>query len=165
MAHLKICFEGLGYSDIRTYINSGNVIFRCSAVDQRGLETSIEEALRTKFACKILVVVKSLAEVDSLVSQIPSSWRGATDKKCNVIFLHHSIDNPNILKNFRPKPEIEQLHYHPGVLFWSAQISSLTKSSMIKLSTLPLYKNMTVRILNTALKIQTIMQQTDKIAK
>ena len=57
-------------------------------------------------------------------------------------------------------PEIDELHYHPGVLFWTAKTSSLTKSGMVKVNTMQIYKDMTVRVLHTAQKIYEIMQQT-----
>ena len=57
---------------------------------------------------------------------------------------------------------MEELHYHPGVIFWSAKINTPTKSNMLKVNTLPVYQDMTVRILNTVRRIYEIMRETDK---
>ncbi len=161
MSELKTCFEKLGFDNVVTYINSGNVVFRAQDTSPRLLETEIEKALHQAFSIPISVAVRSLSEMEKLVSNTPKGWRTSTDQKLNVIFLRPTIDKPGILDGLKPKPDIEELHYHPGVLFWSAQTSNLTKSNMIKLSSSPLYKEMTVRIFNTVLKIYDIMKTVD----
>jgi uncharacterized protein (DUF1697 family) len=160
MADLKDVFVGLGFRDVETYINSGNVIFVATETDPRKIETLAEDALAKRFPQPVTVIAHSLAEMDQIMRHVPSHWQTATDEKCNVIFLRHTIDSPDILTNLDPKPEIEELHYHPGVLFWSAKTSSLTKSGMLKVNTMPIYKDMTVRVLHTTQKIYEIMQQT-----
>jgi len=160
MADLKDVFVGLGFGDVETYINSGNVIFVARETDPRKIETLVEDALAKRFAQPVTVIAQSLAEMEQIMRNVPSHWRAATDEKCNVIFLRHTIDSPDILASLDPKPEIEELRYHPGVLFWSAKTSSLTKSGMLKVSRMPIYNDMTVRVLHTTQKIHEIMQQT-----
>jgi uncharacterized protein (DUF1697 family) len=160
MADLKDVFAGLGFRDVKTYINSGNVIFVAAETDPRKIETLAEGALAKRFAQPVTVIAHSLAEMDQIMRHVPGHWQTATGEKCNVIFLRYAIDSPDILANLDPKPEIEELHYHPGVLFWSAKTSSLTKSGMLKVNTMPIYKDMTVRVLHTTQKIYEIMQQT-----
>ncbi len=159
MADLRVRFEALGYANVTTYINSGNIIFRSPETDPRKLEAAIEAALPKAVA----VLVFSLSQISDVVNNVPKSWHGLVQQKCNVIFLHHSIDSARILDGLQPKSGIEELHYHPGVLFWSAQTSQLTKSNMIKLSSNPIYKYMTIRIYNTVRKIQLIMKTTDSV--
>jgi len=161
MARLKACFEALGLSDVITYINSGNVIFRTRATDPRKLESRIEKALSDAFSLPIGTIVRSLREIDELLCHLPPSWHGDTPRKCNVIFLRHPIDRPDIVLGLKPKPGIEELHYYPGALLWSADTSNLGKSAMIKLSSNPTYKEMTVRILNTVRKVHALMQRVD----
>jgi uncharacterized protein (DUF1697 family) len=160
MADLKRVFVGLGFRNVKTYVNSGNVIFVAGETDPRKIETLVEDALAKRVAQPVTVVARSLAEMDQIMRHVPNHWQTATDEKCNVIFLRYTIDSPDILANLDPKPEIEELHYHPGVLFWSAKTSSLTKSGMLKVNTMPIYKDMTVRVLHTTQKIYEIMQQT-----
>ncbi|MDB5171104.1 MAG: hypothetical protein JWO35_798 [Candidatus Saccharibacteria bacterium] len=157
MAALKICLEELGYESVKTYINSGNVIFKSSEVDPRKLESAIENSLVKTFGHSIKVVVRSLPEIAEMMTKIPKGWHTATDKKCNVIFLRHAIDSPEVVSGLNPKPGIEELIYHKGVLLWAANTSDLTKSSMIKLSMHGIYKEMTIRNLNTTRKIYELM--------
>ena len=158
MSGLKTCFEQLGFEHVTTYINSGNVIFGSPETDPRKLEKTIEAALLKAFAHPIKIVVRSQAEIMQVIHNIPKDWLNNLDKKCNVVFLRHTIDNPSILEDLHPKAGIEELIYKPGVLYWAAQTSDLTKSEMIKLSRNSLYQEMTIRNLNTTQKIYKLMR-------
>lgn len=158
MSALKTCIESLGYENVTTYINSGNVIFRTVKNNPRTLEATIETALATTFGFPITVVVRSLPEIHDTIAHLPASWHNPEGQRCNVIFLRHSIDNLSSLKGLAAKPGIEELHYHQGVLFWSAQTSDLTKSNMIKLASQSVYQQMTIRGLKTVRKLYDIMR-------
>lgn len=162
MAELRACFEKLGFKNVQTHINSGNVIFKTKLTDPRLLETTIETALYATFSHRVAVVVRSFNEIQRLISQIPRSWSKPASQKCNVIFLRHSVDNRKALEGLSAKPGIEELDYFPGVLFWSAKTSDLTKSNMLKINRLGIYKEMTVRNLNSTRKIYEIMATADK---
>jgi uncharacterized protein (DUF1697 family) len=45
MSSLKQSFETMGFTDVSTYINSGNIIFKSKEADARKLETKIEKVL------------------------------------------------------------------------------------------------------------------------
>ncbi len=158
MAKLKAAFEQLGFSDVRTYIQSGNVIFNTKTQSPRTLEQIIEQALTKQFRYPSKVVIRTKAELAQIFKAIPNHWFTDATRKYNVIFLRDVIDHKTILKEFKPKPEIETVSYKPGVLFWSAKTSDLTRSAMIKLAGDPLYKEMTVRNLNTTQKLFHLMQ-------
>jgi uncharacterized protein (DUF1697 family) len=160
MPDVKDVFRGLGLRDVRTYLVAGNVIFAAEGTDARRLEATIEEAFASRFPQPVSVIVRDIAEMKQIVEHIPEHWTTGRDQKCNVMFLRRVIDSPKILENFSPKPDIEELHYYPGVLFWSARTDSLTKSTMLKVSTMPVYQDITVRILQTTRKIYEIMQET-----
>jgi uncharacterized protein (DUF1697 family) len=162
MAALKKCCEALGFEQVRTYINSGNVIFKSPSKKPRELETRIERALTATFRHNIKVVVRSCAEMKALIERMPRTWQTPLDERRYVIFLRHTIDNPTALELFVPKPGIERLEYQPGVLFWSAKISDLAQSNMTKAVGLPLYKEMTVRNMNTTRKLFELMQEADR---
>ncbi len=157
MAVLKKCFEDLGYESVKTYINSGNVIFKAKKTGARDLEIDIENIVQKTFGHALKVVVRSISEIEKIIKAIPKDWLTTTDKKCNVIFLRHEIDKPELVSQLTPKPGIEELVYQPGTLLWAAKTSDLTKSSMVKLSGHAAYKQMTIRNLNTTRKIYELM--------
>jgi uncharacterized protein (DUF1697 family) len=158
MRELKSCIEGLGCTSVRTYINSGNVIFD-SDLTAAELEPAIEAALEHRFGEAIPTVVRTREEIEDLVAQVPSRWRSAADLKVNVIFLRRAIDTPELLDGLEPKPGIEELHRLPGVLLWAVQRSALTRSTMLKLNRQPAYAHMTVRGLGTTLKLHELMRE------
>ena len=157
MATLKQTFEKLGYKNVTTYINSGNVIFDAYH-PQRTLEEEIEKELESTFGFPIRVVVKNFDEMKKIINYIPQKWNTQSDWRHNVIFLSHRIDSKDSFEEFIPRPEIEEMEYVPGALLWAAKTSDLTDSTMITLNKSKLYKEMTVRNLNTARKIYELMK-------
>jgi len=158
MAHLRQTFERLGFANVRTYINSGNVLFQSPERDPRKLEMRIEKALVREHELGSRVVIRDLAAMEKLVKSLPKTWTG-DDWQHNVIFLRHTIDSRGILKGLNPKPDIEEVIYRPGTLLWAARRDALTRSSMLKLSRQPIYQDMTVRNPNTTRKLYELMKR------
>lgn len=71
MADLKVLFESLGFTEVRTYIQSGNVIFSASESDVHAL--AISEAIEKKYEFKVPVLVKTASEVEEILSNCPFS--------------------------------------------------------------------------------------------
>jgi uncharacterized protein (DUF1697 family) len=80
MRELKKQFEKLGCEDVRTYINSGNVIFR-----DRRRESTLTRVLEEELGRR--VAVRSLAEIQALCARIPSGWANDEMQKTDVAFL------------------------------------------------------------------------------
>jgi uncharacterized protein (DUF1697 family) len=159
MSSLKDSFERLGFNDVTIYINSGNIIFKAQEGDARKLERNIEAMLAREYTLECKVVVRSFSEMADLVKSLPKTWDGDRRWKYNVIFLKRSIDSENILNGLKPKSDIEQVVYRPGALLWSARISDLSRTSMLKLSSQKLFQEMTVRNTNTTKKIYELMNK------
>ena len=159
MSSLKETFEALGFQQVKTYINSGNIIFRTKKVDPRELERIIEQMLSKEYQLNSKVVVRSLSEMDDLVKSLPKSWDGGSDWRFNVIFLRHSIDSEKVLDDLPVKSDIEQVVYRKGALLWSARLAGITRSNMVKLSSRKIYQDMTIRNLNTTRKLTELMKK------
>jgi uncharacterized protein (DUF1697 family) len=159
MKSLKTSFEKLGFKDVGTYINSGNILFKAKERDARKLETKIEAMLSRDYKLGCKVVVRSSREMASLIENLPKSWDGDKQWKYNVIFLRHSIDSEEVIKRLGPKPKIEKVVYYPGTLLWSARISDMSQTTMFKLSGQKLFQEMTVRNTNTTRKLYELMNK------
>ena len=157
MAELKACFEKLGYAHIQTYGNSGNVIFTAASTDPRQLEAHLEEALATNFSSSIGVFIRSLADMKEVMKGIPPDWRPSSERKYDIIFLRQTIDHPQIVHELQPKPDIEDLQYRSGVLFWSVNIRDFSKSNMSKVTGTALHQDITVRGPGTTRKVYELM--------
>ena len=79
MRELKRQVESLGCSDVSTYINSGNVIFR----DRRAAST-LTRLLEAELGRR--VAVRSLAQIQSLCRRIPVDWGNDNEQKTDVGF-------------------------------------------------------------------------------
>lgn len=159
MSSLKISFEKMGFEGVSTYINSGNIIFKTKEGDHQQLERKIEKMLSREYKLECKVVVRSCSEMAKLVENLPSTWNDDQRWKYNVIFLRHSIDSANILDRLEPKSDIEQVVYCPGALLWSARISELARTRMVKLPRQKIFQDMTVRNLNTTRKLYELMKK------
>lgn len=157
MAALKTCLGRLGFRDITTYINSGNIVFRAAAADPRQLERKIDRVLGRDFGVPARTVVRTHSEMARLVKTIARTWKLKPTWRYNVIFLRHSIDSPKVLEGIALKPDIERVTYCDGTLLWCARLNALTRTTMLKLTSRPIYQDMTVRSVNTTRSVFELM--------
>lgn len=158
MPRLKKAVESLGCDNVRTYINSGNVIFSDSrtATELTGL---LEAAIVTEFSLTIRVLIRDLPNIQHLCDTIPPEWTNDTEQKTDVMFLWNEIDDDTILQKISTKPDIENVLYIDGALVWNIGRKNVTKGSGIKLIKTDLYKSMTVRNINTVRKLAAMMSE------
>jgi uncharacterized protein (DUF1697 family) len=149
---LRQVFEGIGFKSVKTYIQSGNVLFESALADKDVIQEKISKALHPLFKVKIKVIVRSKKDIARTVANFPKIFE-KSDWKHNVIFLSEELDSKSILNRLEIRNDIEAVSYCPGVLFWSAKKATITKSKMLKLSTRKEYQEMTVRNVNTTKKI------------
>jgi uncharacterized protein (DUF1697 family) len=164
MKALKASFERLGFADVSTYINSGNILFKSRLADARKLEAKIEKMLAAEYDLGCKVVVRSGDDIARLVKQLAKHWTDDKDWRYNVIFLRHTIDAKDAIKRFNPKPDIEHVAYVPGALLWSAHAADVARTSMTRLAGQKIFQEMTVRNANTTRKLHALLQQMAKPA-
>ena len=71
MADLRALVEGLGYGEVRTLLNSGNVVFSASRAEPRPAAVRIQEALAAKLGVTVRVMVLSARELAEVVEANP----------------------------------------------------------------------------------------------
>lgn len=158
MKLLKQTFERVGMNDVVTYINTGNIIFSSNSPTKTELSMILEEAIHLDFGLNIKVVIRTIDEIKEIINSIPDSWKNDTDMKSDVMFLWDEIDDESVLTNLVIKPDIDTVKYVPGAILWSIDKNNINKSGMIKIVGTKLYKQVTVRNVNTARKIYDLMQ-------
>ncbi len=88
MDDLRALIEGLGYSDVKTYVNSGNVVFSADGPqDNLALANGIEGALAAHHELDVPVVVRSGDELVRIVANNPFPEHAAHHKTLHVSFL------------------------------------------------------------------------------
>ena len=158
MKQLKTVFEELGMTSVRTYINSGNVIFSTAKRAKSQLAAQIEKAIARHFGFNVEVVVRDRAMMKALVKRVPKTWTDDKTQRCYVMFLWDDVNRPSVLKQLSIKPDMDEVRYASGAIVWRVDRKHLTKSGMMKLTSAPLYKRMTIRNINTTRKLVELME-------
>lgn len=113
MVELKALHESLGFTDVTTYIQSGNVVFRGPDADPWGLSRKLEEAIAGRWGHKIHVVLRTGADLRRVAAGNPFLDEGVRDvSKLHVTFLA-SVPAPGKLKALRA-PEGLGDAFHAG---------------------------------------------------
>ncbi len=149
MVSLRSLVEDIGFRDVATYLNSGNVIFD-SELPKREIESSIEESLTKFIGQKIPVLVKSSLEIDMINISIPNEWQNDDFQRTDVAYLFKEADNEKILKSLPVQREFVDIRYVKGALFWNVSRKNYNKSHINKIIGHVLYEKMTIRNINTA---------------
>lgn len=108
MADLKLIFEYLGFLNITTYIQSGNVIFNSETklTDNQIIE-KIENAINNKYGFSVPLIVKSAKEIEESIKENPFYQENNPDiNKLHLTLLKEKPTNENLLKtktyNYEP---------------------------------------------------------------
>lgn len=158
MPQLKTCFEELDFTNVKTYINSGNVIFETRAQSAPKLCAAIEKSIETSFGLAVPVIVMTQAEINKILAEVPTDWVNSSDEKTDVMFLWDHVDLTSVLDQLKPNPDLETLKVLPRALVWNVMRKNVTKSKILKMIGTPLYKSMTVRNINTVRKLAALMK-------
>ena len=87
MAELREVLTKTGFSEVQTYIQSGNVVFKSSERDTNSLEERIKTAIKTHFGFDVPTLVKTHLDIEVILESCPFS----EDKKEKSYFtLLHS---------------------------------------------------------------------------
>jgi uncharacterized protein (DUF1697 family) len=70
MSSLRVLFESLGFTDVRTYIQSGNVEFAGTGTAAR-VRTTIEKGIANEFGFDVTVLLRTRAELAAIVKRNP----------------------------------------------------------------------------------------------
>lgn len=89
MADLAAMCSGLGYDGVKTYIASGNVVFRTPAPEPK-VQAALEAALEAYAGKPVGVHVRSAAELADILARNP--FPGAAPNRTVVMFLDRQAD-------------------------------------------------------------------------
>jgi uncharacterized protein (DUF1697 family) len=159
MAPLRACLEELGYSNVVTYIASGNVILssdRPAAEVKRQVEEALPKAFRLDSEL-VAVLVLTRAQLRAVVRDKPKGFGDHPDKyHSDAIFLM-GIDSTTAMEVFDPRPGVDRVWPGDGVIYSQRLSAERTKSRLNKAISTPLYKSMTIRSWSTTLKLLELM--------
>lgn len=160
MTELAACIEAGGYADVRTYIQSGNVVFTTATPDARAMELDLEARIERQFGFPVPVVVRSLAEMNATVDAAPA-WYGGPDHRCDVIFLKHPLTADDAFDAMpAPREGVDEFSKGPAGCIYASRLTALaTKSRLSQIASSPIYPAVTIRNWNTTTKLQVLLSE------
>ena len=119
MSELKIGFEKLGLSEVKTYLNSGNVVFLSN--ENGEFSRQLEAMIKDRFALNIPVFVIPKEELEDVLQNAPDWW-GNESKEIydNLIFIMPPSTFTEVLNKIgEPEEEFEKTKSYKKTVFWS----------------------------------------------
>ena len=155
MADLRVLVEGLGCRDVRTVLNSGNVVFTAPRADK--LASRIEKALKEKFGVAARVVVLTSDELEEVVSENTLGEQADNPSRMMVAFFVDPECTPRLtaLRKQSWSPEAFALGRRAGYL-WCPH--GILESRLIEAAGRELGDGVTMRNWATVLKLHALLR-------
>ncbi|NLE80280.1 MAG: DUF1697 domain-containing protein [Rhodococcus sp.] len=154
MADLRSIFDELGFTDVRTVLASGNVLFGSENTDARALKATIEQALSDRFGYEAWVFVLDVHSIADVVAAYPfepdrDGWHAyvvfveGADVLDSLLTLRSDLDNG-----------LERIEGGDSVVYWEVERGHTLKSQFGKLTGRAKFKAVTTtRNLRTLRKL------------
>lgn len=71
MSDLKLLYEELGFNNVVTYIQSGNVVFDASGDNKSSIKTLIEDAIEKQYKFHVPVQIRTNMEFENIINNNP----------------------------------------------------------------------------------------------
>ncbi len=159
MVDLKLAFEEMGFSNVKTYIQSGNVIFSSDRKNKVELTDEIEKKLLEKFSYNSIIVLRTKEELEEQLASAPKNYGVDNENyRYDVIFLKDTITVDEAMKDITLREGIDEVFVGNNILFFRRLFINLTKSKLGKIVASPVYKHITIRNWKTSTKLLEMMK-------
>lgn len=160
MKELKSQLEAEGFSDVSTYINSGNIFFY-SEDSIESIKSGIENLLSENYSFDIPFALISASDYLKDVEKLPSWWGEDLARK-DVLFYSDEVDVKTMHDSISVMPlNNEVIHYGDVAIYWGKydEADYLKTSYHKNLLKQPFYKLITIRNGNTFNKIAELLRK------
>jgi uncharacterized protein (DUF1697 family) len=153
MADLRSLIEGLGFSDVRTLLNSGNALFKATRTTSAKVASVIEEAIQREFGFSVSVVVVTARDLNTIVAANPLAEAAQDPSRFLVAFVAKKsvLGKANPLLQQSWAPEALAIGRNAAYL-WCA--SGIIDSKLVKEFSRVTAGTVTTRNWSTVLKLQ-----------
>jgi uncharacterized protein (DUF1697 family) len=117
MADLRTLLEGLGFRDVRTLLNSGNIVFTAPKSADSALASRIEEAVSRRLSVTSRVTVMSASDLQKAVEGLPLAIDGRDPARLMVGFFRAPGDERRIDEIVRQKWTPDEVAVGPRVVY------------------------------------------------
>jgi uncharacterized protein (DUF1697 family) len=155
--NLKEC----GFTDVKTYINSGNIIFKSELTDKSKIVARLEPLLLKKFNFESGLVVINYSQLEQILAEVPVEWKKSTDLRCYLAFVREPVTVQDVISTVKLKDGVDFVKAGKGVVYMTTLLSGLTKSGFTRLVGTKVYKDISIRNYNTARKLLELMSEAE----
>ncbi|MBM4777558.1 MAG: DUF1697 domain-containing protein [Archangiaceae bacterium] len=147
MAKLRTAFESLGFDDVQTYIASGNVLFSSAKAPKR---EAIEAMLAKQFSYAAKIALLKVNELKKVVAEAPGGFgEDPATYRYDVLFVRAPVKAKTVLPQLDVREGVDAIAAGSHALYFRRLIARASQSKLVKLMSLPVYKELTVRNWNT----------------
>ena len=156
MDELKRIFEKMLFSDVKTYIQTGNVLFDTNEKDKIKLAKKIEKTLLDETNKEIMVLILTLSDIKDIIKDIPKEFGENNEKyKYDVLFLIDPLKPKDIMNQIKIIDGEDKIYGGKKAIYVKRLAKKLTGSYIIK--ALKISENITVRNLKITKEIYKLM--------
>jgi uncharacterized protein (DUF1697 family) len=155
MIEIRDAFQQMGFKDVSSYINSGNIFFDTDLLDREGLQIKIEQQLKKLLGYEVPTFVRTVDELENIVEQNPyKDIELTTDKRFCVIFSKGIINQKLKLPQYSSKEDMNLIatNQYEAFVVWHI-INGRPPSGKFTADVIP--SNNTTRFYHTLIKILT----------
>ena len=156
MSELKKVLEENQYTNVSTYLNSGNVILESNTKNEEAIMKDIYEIVKAKFNLEIPIFVTNESTLESILSNSPEWW-GTNNKEIydNLIFIIPPVKFEDVYNAIgEPKEGLEKIKEYNNSIFWSYDLKKYRKSNWwVNTASVDIKDTITIRTANTMKKI------------
>lgn len=117
MAELKVLFDTLKLHDAKTYLQSGNVVFRSDETDRAILTRRIEDGIRKKSGMQVKIILRTTHELRKVIAANPLPPEDRNPSGLLVAFLGGTIADTARALLTSLKIASEELHFGKQELY------------------------------------------------
>ncbi|HEX4207945.1 MAG TPA: DUF1697 domain-containing protein [Ktedonobacteraceae bacterium] len=121
MERLRELFTEMGFTHVRTYIQSGNIFFETTLTDREALAQTIERHLYEALGYEVPVFLRTIPELEQIMEMNPFKHLEVTpDMRLCVVFTAEAIPRTLTLPHHSPKRDVAIIHAtdHEAFVVW-----------------------------------------------
>ena len=118
MDYLRRLFEAMGFSNVETFIASGNVIFDSTSKSTKALERKIEDSLQETLGYRVATFIRTTFELADIANYKPFK---ASDLEGNALYIAFIADAPSDeakQKLLSFTTDIDEFHVAGREVYW-----------------------------------------------
>ncbi len=160
MSELREQIEAAGFGHVRTYINSGNLLFEAEA-PREDVAQRVEDLLASRYDFPIRLALLTAQDYLAQLDELPDWWHGEVARR-DALFYTRGLDRDHVRERIEAM-ELgdEAVHFGEHAVFWGKfdEKSFLKTAYHKRLLREDFYRQVTIRSGSTVEKIAAMVSQ------